>query len=184
MFKIAVIVGSLRKESINKKLMHALDKLNHPKLKFNILDLTEVPLFNQDNENNLTDAVAHLKKEIHSSDGVLFVTPEYNRSIPGVLKNVIDWGTRPPGKNSWAKKPTAIIGTSEGAVATAVAQSHLRSILVAIDVILLGSPEVYLLYKKDLFDENYNITNETTKKFLLEFLGKFSDWVEFHNQKS
>lgn len=184
MFKIAVIVGSLRKESFNKKLMCALDKLNHPHLKFNILDLTEVPLYNQDNESNLPASVANLKNEIANSDGVLFVTPEYNRSIPGVLKNIIDWGTRPYGKNSWVDKPTTIIGTSQGSVGTAVAQAHLRSILVAIGTIVMGQPEVYLIYKNELIDENYNITNEGTKKFLQEFLDRFSNWVEHNNKKN
>jgi len=184
MFKIAVIVGSLRKDSFNKRLMHALDKLNHPTLEFNILDLNEVPLFNQDNENNLPLAVENLKKEVSNANGVLFVTPEYNRSIPGVLKNVIDWGTRPYGKNSWANKPGAIIGISPGNVGTAVAQAHLRSILVGLDVIILGQPEVYLVFKNESFDENNNITNEDTKKFLQGFLDKYSNWIEQHNKKN
>lgn len=178
MFNIIVIIGSLRKESFNKKLMLALDKLNHPLLKFNIMDLNEIPVYNQDNDTNMPAAVINLKKEIENSDGVLFVTPEYNRSIPGMLKNIIDWGTRPYGKNSWAKKPTGIIGISIGAIGTAVAQSHLRSILVAIDVIVLGLPEVYLVYKPEMIDEKNTITNEDTKKFLQGFLDKFSAWVQ------
>ena len=182
MFKVAVIVGSLRKESFNKKLMHALDKLSHPKLEFNILDLNEVPLFNQDNENNLPAAVVNFKNTVTNANGVLFVTPEYNRSIPGVLKNIIDWGTRPYGKNVWANKPSAIIGTSQGAVGTAIAQSHLRSILVSIGVILLGQPEVYIVYKNELINANYHITNEDTVKFLQGFLDRFSDWVESHTK--
>lgn len=183
MFNIAVIVGSLRKESFNKKLMLAIDKLNHPNLKFHILDLTEIPLFNQDYENNLPASVANLKNEIVNADGVLFVTPEYNRSIPGVLKNIIDWGSRPYGKNSWTNKPVSIIGTSQGSVATAVAQAHLRSILVAIGAIVMGQPEVYIIYKNELIDENYNITNEGTKKFLQEFLDRFSKWVGQNSNK-
>ncbi len=183
MLKIAVIVGSLRKESFNKKLVQALDKLNHPLLTFTILDLHDIPLYNQDNESTLPAVVAHLKKEIEQSDGVLFVTPEYNRSIPGMLKNVIDWGSRPYGKNSWANKPTAIIGTSPGSVGTAVAQTHLRSILVAIGAIVLGQPEVYIVYKDELIDANYSITNEGTAKFLQGFLDTFSQWVEWHERK-
>lgn len=180
MYKIAVIVGSLRKESFNKKLMLALNKLNHPNLTFNMINLHDIPLYNQDNENNLSAPVASFKNEISNADGVLFVTPEYNRSIPGVLKNVIDWGTRPYGKNVWANKPTATIGTSPGAVGTAVAQSHLRSILVSIGAVVLGMPEVYFVYKNELFDANDNITNEDTKKFLQGFLDKYSSWVESH----
>lgn len=177
MFKIIVIVGSLRKESYNRKLMLALDKLEHPTLQFNIFKIDDIPLFNQDLEANLPQAVVKLKDEILSADGVLLVTPEYNRSVPGVLKNVIDWGARPYGKNSWAKKPTAIIGVSPGAVGTAVAQSHLRSIMTSLNVILLGLPEIYITYKDGLIDENFNITNEATKKFLQNFLNTFSMWV-------
>ncbi|MDR3491331.1 MAG: NAD(P)H-dependent oxidoreductase [Gammaproteobacteria bacterium] len=181
MFNIAVVVGSLRKESFNKKLVHALDKLNHPNLKFTILDINEVPLYNQDNEGNMPAAVVKFKKEIQDAAGVLFVTPEYNRSIPGMLKNLIDWGTRPYGKNVWANKPTGIIGVSPGVVGTAVAQGHLRSILVAIGAIVMGQPEVYFVHKDELYDANNNITNEDTKKFLQGYLDKFSGWIESHS---
>ncbi|MFI4919710.1 MAG: NADPH-dependent FMN reductase [Legionellales bacterium] len=183
MFNIAVIVGSLRKESFNKKLVHALERLNHPNLKLNIIDINEIPLYNQDNESNLPAAVVSLKNAISSADGVLFVTPEYNRSIPGVLKNIIDWGTRPYGTNCWAKKATAIIGTSPGVIGTAVAQSHLRSILVAIDAIVMGQPEVYLVYNNELIDEHHHISNEGTTKYLQGFLDTFNLWVEAHNRK-
>ncbi len=184
MFNIAVIVGSLRKESFNKKLVHALDKLNHPGLKLNILELNEIPIYNQDNEANMPAAVIDFKNKILNADGILFVTPEYNRSIPGVLKNSIDWGTRPYGKNSFANKPTAIIGTSPGVIGTAVAQAHLRSILVAINAVVMGQPEVYFVYKNELIDEHHNITSEETKKFLQGFLDAFHKWVEYHNPKS
>lgn len=180
MFNIAVIVGSLRKDSFNKKLFFALDKLNHPQLTFHLLDLTNIPLYNQDNEQPLPAPVVTFKQEIESSDGVLFVTPEYNRSVPGMLKNIIDWGTRPYGKNVWLNKPTAIIGTSPGAIGTAAAQAHLRSILVAIGAILLGLPEVYLVFKKELIDDSHTITNEDTRKFLQQFLDSYGDWIKKH----
>jgi len=128
--------------------------------------------------------VVNLKNEISNANGILFVTPEYNRSIPGVLKNIIDWGTRPYGKNSWANKATAIIGTSPGVIGTAVAQAHLRSILVAIDAIVMEHPEVYLVYKNELIDEHHNITNQDTKNFLQGFLDVFNNWVECHNSES
>ncbi|WP_298625896.1 NADPH-dependent FMN reductase [uncultured Legionella sp.] len=182
MLNIAVVVGSLRKDSFNKKLILALNKLNHPKLKFNILDLHDIPLYNQDLESNLPAPVVTFKKEISEADGILFATPEYNRSIPGMLKNIIDWGTRPYGNNSWTKKPAAVIGTSPGVIGTAAAQSHLRSILITVDTILLGQPEVYFVFKNDLIDEENNITNEETKKFLQNFLNAFSDWVECHKK--
>lgn len=177
MHKIAVIVGSLRKESFNRKLAMALDKLQHPSLEFHILQCDDVPLFNQDHETNLPSSVARFKSEVEASDGVLFVTPEYNRSIPGVLKNLIDWGTRPYGKNSWKNKPAAIIGTSPGVIGTAVAQSHLRSIMTTLGMVLLSQPEVYLVFKDGLIDSQFNITDEGTKKFLQGFLELFSALV-------
>jgi chromate reductase len=180
MYQIAVFIGSLRKESINKKLMHALNKLHHPNLKFNIIDISMIPHFNQDDENNMPEIVAHFKNEVAKSDGVLFVTPEYNRSIPGVLKNVIDWGTRPYGKNIWINKPTAMIGASIGAIGTAAAQSHLRSIIVALGAVVMGLPEVYTVFKNEMVDQNGQFTNEDTKKFMQSFLDRFSDWVSHH----
>ncbi len=177
MYNIAVIVGSLRKESFNKKLALALDKLKHTQLQLTLTKIDDIPLYNQDLDQDLPAAVVRLKNEISVADAVLFVTPEYNRSIPGVLKNIIDWGTRPYGQNSWANKPTAIIGASPGSVATAVAQSHLRSIMVAIDAILLGQPEVYILYKDGLIDDDFNFTVENTQKFMQGFLDRFNQWI-------
>ncbi len=182
MFKIAAIVGSLRKESINKKFMRALDKLAHPDLAFQTLKLDDVPLFNQDHEDNLPTPVVTLKTAIAEADGLLFVTPEYNRSIPGVLKNIIDWGTRPSGQNVWKNKPTAIVGTSKGSVGTAVAQSHLRSIMVPLGIILMGRPEVYFVLKDGLIDDADNMTDENTKKFLQGFLDNFSQWMHDHKK--
>lgn len=183
-FTVVVIVGSLRKESYNRKLMRALDKLIHTKIAFTILNLNDIPLFNQDHENNLPTSVVSLKEQISNADGVLFVTPEYNRSIPGVLKNVIDWGTRPAGKNVWKDKPTAIVGISPGSIATAVAQSHLRSIMTAVGAIVLGQPEIYLVYKEGLIDDTDQITDEGTKKFLELFLDKFQTFLELVTPRS
>lgn len=180
MLNIIVIVGSLRKESFNKRLALALDNLNHPQLKFSFPQLDDIPVYNQDLDENMPASVLRLKNEISSADGILFVTPEYNRSIPGMLKNIIDWGSRPYGKNSWAGKPAAIIGTSPSSVGTAVAQSHLRSILVALDTILLGLPEVYLSYKEGLIDDRHHITVEATQKFLQKFLDLFTQWLAFN----
>jgi len=183
MYKVAVIVGSLRKESFNRKLALALDKLKHGNLQFLLTKIDDVPLYNQDNENDLPPAVARLKNDIKAADAVLFVTPEYNRSIPGVLKNIIDWGTRPYGQNSWAAKPTGIIGTSPGVIGTAVAQSHLRSILSTINVPLLAFPEIYLVYKEELIDKDFTITNQDTVKFLKGYLERFNDWIKAHQTK-
>jgi len=177
MFNIAVIVGSLRKGSYNRKLAFALEKLNHPELNFNYLNIHDVPLFNQDDEENLPAPVVRVKNEIAEADAVLFVTPEYNRSIPGVLKNVIDWGTRPRGTNVWAGKLSAIIGTSPGSIGTAVAQSHLRSIIVSIGAILFGRPEIYLTYKEGLIDDDHNITVESTRDYLQKFLNILAEEI-------
>lgn len=175
MLHIAVIVGSLRKESYNRKLALAIDKLHHPTLKFSLLKIDDIPLYNQDLDEHLPEAVIRFKKEIAAADGILFVTPEYNRSIPGVLKNIIDWGTRPAGQNVWAKKPITAIGTSPGAIGTAVAQSHLRSIMVGLDVIMFGQPDVFMVYKEGLIDENNVITVEVTRSFLQSFLDRFAE---------
>lgn len=173
MLNVAVIVGSLRKDSYNRKLAMALDKLQHSSLTFDFIKVEDVPVYNQDLDNNLPESVVRFKKEIADADAVLLVTPEYNRSIPGVLKNIIDWGTRPYGKNVWAGKPVAIAGTSPGAVGTAVAQSHLRSIMSAIGSTVLPLPEVYLVFKEGLVDGDFRITVEGTEKFLQGFLEKF-----------
>lgn len=182
MYNVAVIVGSLRKESFNRQLARALDKLNHPKIKFNFINIENIPLFNQDYEDLLPNEVAIFKDSIQKADGVLFVTPEYNRSIPGVLKNVIDWGTRPYGKNVWKRKPIGMIGTSPGAIGTAVAQSHLRSIMSSIDGIVLGFPEVYIVFKKDFLNDQCEIKDENSKKFLQEFLTRFEEWIAIHSK--
>lgn len=181
MHTVAVIVGSLRKESINLKLVNALNQLNHPNLTFNILDIQSIPLFNQDNESPLPTTVEKLKASISSADALLFVTPEYNRSIPGVLKNIIDWGTRPYGQNAFAGKSAAIIGASQGNVGTAAAQVHLRSILTILGTVLMGQPEVYFVDKKDLIDENHHITDAGTAKFLQGFIDAFSAWISAHS---
>lgn len=178
MINVAVIVGSLRKDSFNRKLALALDKLNHPTLSFSLLKVDDIPLYNQDLDNNLPAPVVRFKKEVADADAVLFITPEYNRSIPGVLKNMIDWGTRPYGKNVWNGKSMGIMGTSPGVVGTAVAQSHLRSIMVALGSIVFGLPEVYLVYKDDLIDADNNITVEGTRTFLQGFLDQFAKGAE------
>ncbi len=182
MTKIAVIVGSLRRESINSKLAEALSKLAKPGTEFNFVKLDDVPLFNQDLEPSPPASVTRLKKDIESADGVLIVTPEYNRSIPGVLKNVIDWASRPYGKNSFDGKPTAAIGTSQGAVGTAAGQQHLRSILSYLTVLLMGQPEGYIVYKKDMVDAEGHVPDESVRKFLQLYTDKFVEWVERHRR--
>ncbi len=178
MSRIAVIVGSIRRNSINRKLADALAQLAKPKDEYTYSRIDDLPLFSQDLEPSPPASVTRLKGEIEAADGVLIVTPEYNRSIPGVLKNAIDWASRPYGKNSFDGKPTAAIGTSMGSVGTAAAQQHLRSILGYLNVILMGQPEGYIAFKQGLIDADAKITDEGTRKFLQGYVDAFSAWVE------
>lgn len=183
MTKIAVVVGSLRKDSFNKKLGLALGKLAEGKMDFIYPDIGTLPLFNQDLEADVPAAVTAFKKDIESADGVLFITPEYNRSIPGPLKNAIDWASRPYGKSSWAGKPSAVIGASPGAIGTAVGQAHLKGIVGGyLDMPMLGQPEVYLAYKPEVFASDNSITDDSTRKFLQGFADRFGAWVEQHKK--
>jgi chromate reductase len=175
-FKIALVVGSNRRESINRKLAQALAKLGGDKLDFKFAQIDDLPLYNQDDENNLTPSVARFKSELAAADGILIVTPEHSRSIPAVLKNAIDWGARPWGKNSWTGKVVAVTGTSQGAISTALAQQHLRQILGAQGVVLAGG-EAYLQFKPGLIDANDVVTDESTRGFLKSFLDQFAALV-------
>jgi len=175
-FKIAVVVGSNRRESINRKFAQALAKLGSDKFDFKFVQIDDLPLYNQDHEGNLAPSVVRFKAELAETDGVLFVTPEHSRSIPAVLKNAIDWGARPWGKNSWTGKVAAVTGTSPGAISTALAQQHLRQILGAQGVVLSGG-EAYLQFKPGLIDEDDDITDESTTGFLKGFLDQFAALV-------
>jgi len=173
---IAVVVGSNRRDSINRKLAHALAKLGAEKFDTTMVRIDDLPMYNQDNEGNLPPEVVRYKNEIAGADGILILTPEHDRSIPAVLKNAVDWGARPYGKNSWAGKPTFITGTSPGAIGSAIAQQHLRSVMVSMGTILLGG-EAYVTFKPDLVDNEGNITDENTRKFLQGFLDQFAALV-------
>jgi chromate reductase len=172
-FKVAVIVGSNRRESVNRQYAKALAKLAAAGMEFRFVRIDDLPLYNQDDEGNLPASVVRFKSEIAAADGVLFVTPEHSRSIPAALKNAVDWGARPWGKNSWAGKVAAVAGTSQGAISTALAQQHLRQILGAQGVVLSGG-ETYLQFKPDLIDANDVVTDEGTRKFLKSFLDQFA----------
>src|SRR5690349_8302917 len=167
-FKIAVVVGSNRRESVNRKLAEALGKLRSDRLAFQFVQIDDLPIYNQDDEANLPASVGRFKAEIEAADGVLFVTPEHSRSIPAVLKNAIDWGARPWGRNSWTGKVAAVTGTSPGAISTALAQQHLRQILGAQGVVLTAG-EAYLAFKPGLIDADDAVTDEGTRKFLKGF---------------
>jgi chromate reductase len=164
-FKVAVVVGSNRRDSINRKLAQALVKLAPADVSFQIAQIDDLPIYNQDHEGNLPAPVVRFKGEIEAADGVLFVTPEHSRSIPTVLKNAIDWGARPWGKNSWTGKVAAVTGTSPGAISTALAQQHLRQIIGAQGALLMGG-EYYIQFKQSLVDDAGNFGDDSTKKFL------------------
>ena len=176
--KVAVIVGSIRKESINKKLARALAKLAEGKLVFDTVQIDDLPLFNQDNETNPTPAVLRIKEQIRAADGVLFVTPEHNRSIPAALKNAVDWASRPPKDSAFSGKVGAIIGTSRGRLSTAIAQSHLRTIAGCQLEALLTLPETYITFTDTLIDVDANVTDEAAKKLLVRFIDSFARFVE------
>ncbi|MDL2209203.1 NAD(P)H-dependent oxidoreductase [Desulfovibrio sp. OttesenSCG-928-O18] len=183
MYTIAVFVGSLRKESFNKKLAQALMDLGGDKFSFTLASLDDVPMYNQDLENDLPAPVARIKKQAAEADGVLFVTPEYNRSIPPVLKNALDWCSRPPGKGVWAGKPAAIAGTSPGAVGTAAVQSHLRSVMTMLGMVVMGQPEIYVVWNQDYFTADGQVSDENNRTFLRLFLKKFEEWITQHGRK-
>jgi chromate reductase len=174
---VAVLIGSLRKESFNRRLALAVEKLAPPSWRFEPLRIDDLPLYNQDNDADPPAQVQRLKREVEAADAVLFVTPEYNRSIPGVLKNAIDIASRPYGKNSFAGKPGGIIGASIGATGTAVAQQHLRGILGYLDVATLGQPEVYVHFKEGLIDDQGQVTSDGTRKFLQGWVDRYVAWV-------
>lgn len=178
MYKVALVVGSLRKDSINKKLARALEKAGDGIFEFKNIDISQIPLYNGDLEAAYPPAVQRMKDEVAACDGIIFVTPEYNRSIPGVLKNVLDWGSRPMGDNVWAGKPAAMTGSTQGGIGTAVAQSQLRSILGFLAVRLTVQPELYFQDKPGLIADDGSVTDETTLKYLKRFLSAFNDWIK------
>lgn len=176
--KIAVLVGSLRTESINLKLANALVKVAPAGLEFEFVEIDKIPLFNQDNEYSPTPAVTRLKQQIKDADALMFVTPEYNRSMPGVLKNAIDTASRPYGENAFAGKPAMVSGASIGPISTAVAQQHLRSSLAFLDVHAMAQPEVFIHYMDGLVDENHDLTVESTREFFKGVMQTFAEFVE------
>jgi chromate reductase len=183
MTKVAVIVGSLKKESLNRKFALALAKLARPKLELKIVEIGDLPFFSEDLESPLPASVVRFKSEIEAADAVLFVTPEYFRSIPGVLKNAIDWGGRPYGKSSWAGKPGAVAGVTPGTIGTAVAQSQLRSIASVLDIALISQPELYIALKPGQLTPEGDIADESLKGLLTTFVDRFSAWIERLKQK-
>ena len=178
-YNIAVIVGSLRKGSFNRKLANAVVRLGPPEFTFKQVQIGDLPLYNQDDDTNQADCVKRLKNEIKAAQGLLFVTPEYNRSMPGVLKNAIDHASRPYGQSAWAGKPAGVLGVSIGTNGTAMAQQHLRNVLAYLDVPTLGQPEAFIQAREGLFDGAGNIGADS-KQFLQSWMDRYVAWVKKH----
>ncbi|MBS0447032.1 MAG: NAD(P)H-dependent oxidoreductase [Proteobacteria bacterium] len=178
--RVAVFIGSLRAESFNRRLALALGKLAGPALSFEHIRIDDLPHYNQDHDGSAAEASRRLKREVEAADALLFVTPEYNRSMPGVLKNAIDIASRPYGKNSFASKPAGVIGTSIGQIGTALAQQHLRNVLAYLDVPVMGQPEAFIQYTDGLIDDAGNVSKESTAKFLGDWIKRYAAWVETH----
>jgi len=179
-YQIAVVVGSLRRDSFNRLLANALVGLAPAELSLKQVRIDDLPLYDQDDDGAPADSVKRLKAEITASQGLIFVTPEYNRSIPGVLKNAIDHASRPYGQSVWAGKPAGVMGASVGAPGTSMAQQHLRNILAYLDVPTLGQPEVFIHVKDGLFDEGGNLVNADSKAFLQTWMDRYAAWVKKH----
>jgi chromate reductase len=175
---VAVIVGSLRKESFNRKLANALVAMAPAPLKLEVVEIRHLPLYNQDDDAHPAAAAVAFKERVQKADAVLFVTPEYNRSVPGVLKNAIDVGSRPYGKSAWNGKPGAVISLSPGAIGGFGANHHLRQSLVFLNVPTLQQPEAYIGNAANLFDEAGQLADDSARDFLQKLLQAFAQWIE------
>ena len=175
---VAVLVGSLRKESINLKVARAVEKLAASELKFEYIQIGDLPLYTQEFDSAYPPVCQRLKDAIKAADGVLFVTPEYNRSIPGVLKNAIDIASRPYGTNAFAGKPGAVLGASIGAAGSCMAQQHLRNVLAYLNVPTLPQPEVFIHFEDGLIEPDGRISDADTQKFLQKFVDNYVSWIK------
>lgn len=171
------IAGSLRRQSYNRSALRAAQELAPAGVTVNIFELDGIPAFNEDEEKNPPAIVVELKKQIRSADALLIVTPEYNYSVPGVLKNAIDWASRPYGDSAWSGKPAAIMGASIGSIGTARAQYHLRQIFVFLNVFPINQPEVMIGNASQRFDANGNLTDDETRGFIRKLLQELVDWT-------
>jgi len=178
-YKVAVVVGSLRKESVNRKAAKALTRLAPKNLEFEFVEIGDLPHYDEDVEAaGVPKSWTRFREQISAADAVLFVTPEYNRSVPGVLKNAIDVGSRPYGQSAWAKKSAAIMTVSPGAIGGFGANHHLRQSLVFLDMPILQQPEAYVGGGFDLFDDAHEIKSDGTRKFFKNFIDAFAAWIE------
>lgn len=176
-YKVGYLIGSLAKESINRKLAKALIKLAPDSLEFHEIGFGELPLYSYDYDADYPPVARAFKAALKASDAVLFVTPEYNRSIPGGLKNAIDWASRPAGTNAFTRKPSAVIGASPGKIGTAVAQQSLRSVLGFCNSPQMNAPEAYIQFTPGLVTDDGDVTAPETEKFLRTFMSEFHDFI-------
>ncbi|STX29484.1 chromate reductase, Class I, flavoprotein [Legionella beliardensis] len=179
-YQIGVIVGSIRKEAWSLKLANALIALAPESLNLKIIEIGHLSLFNQDYEMTPPEPWVEFKKQISALDGVLFVTPEHNRSIPSALKNALDIASRPYGHNAWHGKPGAVVSNSPGGPGAFGANHHLRQCFVFLNILCMQQPEAYIGHIANLFDDNNNINNQGTKDFLSQFMSAFAAWIETH----
>jgi chromate reductase len=177
-FRILGIAGSLRKESFNRSVLRAATQLVPQDASIDVFELDGIPGFNQDEEQNPPAKIANLKKRVRESDAILFVTPEYNYSVPGVLKNAIDWASRPYGDSAWNGKPAAMMGASIGAMGTARAQYHLRQMMVFLNMYPINQPEVMIANAPKGFDADGNLTDETSKELIRQLLQNLVNWAQ------
>ncbi|MDQ4214458.1 NADPH-dependent FMN reductase [Microbacterium capsulatum] len=176
-YRVGVIVGSLSRESINRRLASALVRLAPPEFEFFDIPFADLPLYNRDLDVDYPQVALDFKAAVASADAILFVTPEYNRSLPGALKNAIDWGSRPWGQNVWANKPTGVIGASGGSIGTAVGQQSLRATLSFLNVRQMTAPEAYIHYTPGLVDDDGNVTVASTEEFLRAYMTAFAEHI-------
>lgn len=176
--KVAVIVGSLRKESFNRKMAKALVAMAPAPLKLEIVEIGQLPLYNQDFDANPPPEVPAFKQRIFDSDAVLFVTPEYNRSVPGLLKNALDVGSRPYGKSAWSGKPTAVVSVSPGVIGAFGANHALRQSFVFLNMPALQQPEAYIGNAAQLFNDKGELAQDSMREFMAKFLQAFAQWIE------
>jgi chromate reductase len=177
MLEVGIIVGSLSRSSINRKLATALARLAGGRFTTSFIRIDDLPLYNRDLDGDMPAPALRLKQAVAAADGLLLVTPEYLRSIPAALKNALEWGSRPYGRSSWGGKPAAIIGASPGAIGTTAAQQHLRNILSHADLSVMAQPEAFIQIRQGLIDDDHRVTDPAVQKFLETYLDRATEWI-------